>query len=423
MSIAGKSKKYAMNLLVLVISLLVSSLVAELVLHIFVAGGPPKVPTQFFEYNAELGWSKIPNRDGWYMSPEYTVHKKMNSKGLRGPECPYQKPENEYRILCLGDSYCEGISVDIDDLFITRLEEALNDRDDGRDYRVINGGTSAYSNDQELLFFEIEGHKYNPDLVILLVCLNDIWHNIRNHYGIWPKPVFEIDDGELKLTNSPVPEFVIPEAEPPDEVAMKFTAPAIKEWLNENSRIYSFIRRNVRSSDWLYRVALKLGLAHKIEAPDMPPIEGVPAVSPLPEEYKVWNKTPPPDIKRAWLVTEAILARLKRKVRAAGAELLVFYIPDKGSVEEKPMRTTMQNYGLTDEHFDLTKPAKDIKAICDRLSISCIEPTEQFRQEALRLGKLDRGLHFKFDGHWSKDGNRFVAKILQDEIEGRFLKK
>lgn len=38
----------------------------------------------------------------------------MNSKGIRGPEYPYEKPPEEFRILFLGDSYAEGYAVEFE---------------------------------------------------------------------------------------------------------------------------------------------------------------------------------------------------------------------------------------------------------------------------------------------------------------------
>ena len=424
----GLMRRTAVNLLLAMVALVVALLFAEVVLHIVSGPTAPRNGTQFYQYDSVLGWSKIPGKDGWFVCPEYTVYKKINSRGLRGPECPYEKPENEYRILCLGDSFCEGYAVELKDLFTNLLQDALNQRNDGREYRVINGGTAAYSTDQELLFYETEGRKYHPDLVVLLFCLNDVWFNTQDQYPPKPKPLFKLEDGKLVLTNSPVPRAdVFPKDVSSQRHRQQLSAALVKEWLNEHSRIYSFVRSRIKSCAWLNRAAVWLGLAHGLGESGGPatrglviPNENAPA-APLPNVYKVWYKRPPPEIEYAWQVTELILARLKRSVQENGGRLLVFYIPDKGSVEEDAIEATKRNYGLKDEFFDLDEPGKRVKSICEKLSIPCMKPTDVFRSEARRLAAKGQALHFRFDMHWNANGNALAAKLLLQRIEAEFL--
>jgi hypothetical protein len=71
---------------------------------------------------------------------------------------------------------------------------------------VINAGVSGYSTDQELLWYENEGIKYETDLVILVIAGNDVGDNERQLVSnIYYKPRFVFQDGGLVLTGSPVP--------------------------------------------------------------------------------------------------------------------------------------------------------------------------------------------------------------------------
>ena len=71
---------------------------------------------------------------------------------------------------------------------------------------VINAGVSGYSTDQELLWYENEGIKYETDLVILVVAGNDVGDNERQLVStIYYKPKFVVEDGQLVLTGYPVP--------------------------------------------------------------------------------------------------------------------------------------------------------------------------------------------------------------------------
>ena len=85
-------------------------------------------------------------------------------------------------------------------MFTSRLDGQL------RDIRVYNLGVSGYSTDQELLLYDRERAKYSPDLLVLVVANNDFALNLSPMaYLVYGKPVFAIDEGELRLTNVPVP--------------------------------------------------------------------------------------------------------------------------------------------------------------------------------------------------------------------------
>ena len=108
-----------------------------------------------------------------YMWEEIPVH--INSLGLRTDEFTYPKPADTYRILNLGDSIVFGWEVDQRDTYGKRLEEMLNDRNDGRVYEVINAGIPAWNLESERNYLLNEGLDLSPDLVILdVTVVNDI---------------------------------------------------------------------------------------------------------------------------------------------------------------------------------------------------------------------------------------------------------
>lgn len=178
------------NLAVSVISLSFTILMGETLLRVFVETAPWEVKqighhTIFCEHDSLLGWREIPNKSGLHATSEYEVIERFNSKGIRGPEYSYERSEEEYRILILGDSFAEGYVVEFNGLFSEVLKKKLN-KYKGPHYsyhEVINTGTGGYSTDQELLFFQIEGKKYNPDLTILMFYDNDIWYNTQRKHG------------------------------------------------------------------------------------------------------------------------------------------------------------------------------------------------------------------------------------------------
>ncbi len=96
-----------------------------------------------------------------------------NSLGLRSPE-PLAKKPGEVRILSLGESSTFGAYVDDKQTYSRLLEQLLNaEAPEGRRYRVINGGVSAYSSFQSLMYLKLRGWKLEPDVVLFYHEFND----------------------------------------------------------------------------------------------------------------------------------------------------------------------------------------------------------------------------------------------------------
>ena len=186
------------------VSVLVSFLLIEVALGVLGYGRQRLVPQPagFWRHDPRLGWHHTAGSEGVFdRSPVFRTRVRINDKGLRGRDYPYERVAGRRRILVLGDSFVFGYGVEQEEIFTTVLEGLLPATE------VINAGVSGYGTDQELLWFRAEGARYRPDLVILLMCGND---ELDNHstiaYSLYPKPLFvPSPDGELVLTNVPVP--------------------------------------------------------------------------------------------------------------------------------------------------------------------------------------------------------------------------
>ena len=97
-----------------------------------------------------------------------------NSLGFRDVEFPVAKPPGELRILALGDSTTAGNGIpELDATWPKQLERRYADA--GRpQVRVLNLGVGGYHPLQSARLLELEGLALEPDLVVLLVCLNDL---------------------------------------------------------------------------------------------------------------------------------------------------------------------------------------------------------------------------------------------------------
>jgi len=75
----------------------------------------------------------IPGKGTTYIPHAYYRHTKegfsegrYNSHGFRDYERSYEKPQGVYRIVVLGDSYIEGLQVELEKTFTAQLEKMLN---------------------------------------------------------------------------------------------------------------------------------------------------------------------------------------------------------------------------------------------------------------------------------------------------------
>jgi GDSL-like lipase/acylhydrolase family protein len=186
------------NLSLIIISTLFALVVSEIALRLI--GLKPLYVSperdRFWKYDPLLGWAHKPGQEGIFETPQFRTLVRINDNGLRDRPHSYARQNNIERILVLGDSFAWGYGVEESERFSQLLEKSL-------DVEAINAGVSGYSTDQELLWYQNEGIKYDTDLVILELAGNDVDDNdqqLVNH--IYYKPKFVLEEGRLIPTGS-----------------------------------------------------------------------------------------------------------------------------------------------------------------------------------------------------------------------------
>ena len=94
----------------------------------------------------------------------------------RAKNLPYEKPENTFRILCLGDSILFGFGANNEETFTYYLEKILNKKFRGTTFEVINAAAPGWGLLEYYLFLKNEGYKYSPDLIITTTFIDDVTH-------------------------------------------------------------------------------------------------------------------------------------------------------------------------------------------------------------------------------------------------------
>ena len=141
----------------------------------------------FFSPDRHLFWRYKPNLRIELANPieEYSLYHvgtntvphrivvETDERGFRGPGFECEKPPGRYRIFVLGDSRSMAEGVDEQDRYSDVLERLLKNRNDGRDYEVINVATDGYSSYQGRTLLERELLQCDPDAVTVLFGIND----------------------------------------------------------------------------------------------------------------------------------------------------------------------------------------------------------------------------------------------------------
>lgn len=102
------------------------------------------------------------------------VEVRINSAGIRERESlAAPKPAGQRRIVCLGDSVTFGYGVPIEACWTRLVEAELRRFDDG--IRTVNCGFAASQlADEYWLGLRHRFHRFEPDLVLVTLCLNDL---------------------------------------------------------------------------------------------------------------------------------------------------------------------------------------------------------------------------------------------------------
>ncbi len=148
-----------------------------------------------YRYDAELGWFPVANGTKQFQHDRsITVH--HNAEGFRDKP---RGPKVKKRIAFVGDSFVWGHDAEEGERFTDKLEALLPG------WEMINLGVSGYGTDQELILIQKWFDHYQPDIVVLVFCNNDLNDNAAHVTpGGYYKPYFEVVEGRLMPRGIPV---------------------------------------------------------------------------------------------------------------------------------------------------------------------------------------------------------------------------
>ncbi len=148
-----------------------------------------------YKVDPDLGW--VPRENVRYKNDQnqwYTT----NSLGFRSLKEFEVDDDERFTVLIVGDSYTYGSWAGDQETWPTILQN-LDDH-----LQVLNMAVGGYGTDQMYLMLQRHIAHFKPDLVIAAF-IDDNLHRSMLSFRDFQKPKFEIDEGALVLTNTPIP--------------------------------------------------------------------------------------------------------------------------------------------------------------------------------------------------------------------------
>lgn len=302
----------------------------------------------------------------------YDVTFRANALGFNDLDHDPAKPRGRFRVLLLGDSFVEGFHV-APERHAARLLEGLAARD-GHALEVVAMGISGYGQSHELATYESVGRGYEPDLVIVFFCPNDLWNNLVGVEGEEGPPIYTLDSAGNLIPN------LGPETPP---------APAA-------------VRKHERTPRFPgLRVARRLlRESYRLLAGDTRGAARAAALGELPEAAERENPRRPPGVRADQQVLfETLVREMKRRiVDRDGSRLLSVTV--SGNVRAAPKRRYLRLTGWVAETFA-------------GQGVDNVDLDALFRERSRLEG---RHPSWEKDLHWNETGHAWVAETLYARI-------
>lgn len=357
-------KKSVVNLLLIGIGFFAVLSVFELVIFRYVFKAPD-FPTKISFENNIIKYK--PNQTGVRISGAGKKTKySINNNGWNSSHNAYSMNAVADRpILIIGDSYVEGLSVDVNGHFAELLGTALGAKQNV--YRMGIGGAPL---SQYLNMLRNEGLKYRPSLVIINIAHNDFAESYFKSNSIYDSCFMKlaIEDGKIKNEIQPAPyrEGII------DLIRSSATWRLFRYRMHFD---FSAVKKLLKYQDKHYEA--------NIDVNDIK------------------------DKKGNLLITEYVFNKIKSLAQENSFKVLFIMDGERGRIYENSPDINDYSKGA----LQLNKMASDVAKTNNM---------ELIDMHAIFLAdyeKNHRPFNTEEDFHWNEYGNQLVAKAILDKIK------
>jgi hypothetical protein len=247
---------------------------------------------------------------------------------------------------------------------------------------VLNFGVNGYSPLQELLVLQREGPRYQPDLVMVGLFLdNDVSGCHPSLSTVQEQsPFATFDDDKITFDHSRAEDSFRDYHAEPIHTIRKFSA--IYRWF----RAMNQRRAGVNTST-------------------------------IPTRYMLYSDPSLPIWDEAWSNVEKVLLELAAETERQEAKLLIVSLPCGQAVHPQSWQNVQQQHpAMLARKWDLERPERQLMEFANRHNLLILQLLPTFQHQ----GK-DSSLFFGNVGHMNADGHNLTGKSIASFVEQRGL--
>lgn len=369
----NSNKRCIFGLIVVVLSGIVSLLVAEGLVRLLAPQPLILLRPDIWVPAKQLGWRHSPNIDTRVNTGEREIQWRTDAGGFRiGANRP---GASDMMFVALGDSFVEAMQVEYEDTLTSLLENRLSSRL-RRSLRILNTAVGGWDPNQYRIQLE-RLLKVNPvDGIIVFVYLgNDVIEKRVDNYA----PRQPAERHSLRLPKSlKWNEFVTAIAYP------------INDSLEVRSHMFILVKNRLKY------VLMRAGLTAYY----------------FPDSLLVTQAS-----SKRWSATADVLKEIAVIGRDRDLQTLFVLIPSPAEADPVEAQRTAQALGIAPEDFDIDQAHMLLGAEMKRRDLSTLDTTSALRAA---IAKQMPDVYGRIDNHLGKGGHRVVANAIEDAIWQKF---
>ena len=333
-----------------------------------------------------FGQSLIPNSECREKTDEYEVLYKINSLGLRDYERSYEKEEGTFRILFLGDSFTQGIGVNLEDTMAKKLEAKLKGIGGGQ-FETVNGGIAASSVVSQYSFLVNKGINFHPDMVIFNLNASDFLEEVAAvRYSV------RYEGGQMVFNTE----------------QKRYLPKFVEQYLRNNSFTYQLVFQN---REKLLKLAGRVtAYLTSREPPDYvySGLDAKPGDS-VHDLFAITRDIGDREFEELFGPATKRISQINIFLKERNIVLLLVFIPHGHQIAPSQWRDGRVVYKLTDFEYP-NRLNKGLLEFAKSADIDFLDLSQKFKEDLLANGG-DK-IYFDYDGHLTPLGNRLAAEAI-----------
>ncbi|MDO8487503.1 MAG: hypothetical protein Q7S45_04365 [Candidatus Curtissbacteria bacterium] len=330
----------------------------------------------------------IPNSRCSYKTKEWSATYVINSLGFRDFEYSLDKPNNTYRILIMGDSFFEGVGVDIENTAGKILERKIK-QNSKLPVEVIQVGTAGWSPLLEYLYLVKFGIKFHPDLVIQTINATDFKDEyfFDSHLTPEAKKILQSEESSDLITAPNLKVFDVSDSSSQSTNKQSEVA-KIKSFLTSHFILF----KNLET--------LKNAYSRRFQKDKISD-----------NLFAITELQKPKDYNDAFKRPEKYILKNRELLDKNGTDFLLVVFPHGQVLNGQEWKDGRLDYGFKRGVTYSNRALDDLISWSHDVGIDALDLTSDMRQAS-----GSRKLFFDQDGHWNENGHRVFADLLADQI-------